>query len=116
MLAEVRERYNIDNWSYEDFLSFILVYAAYADTEVRQEEIEAIEERVDHAHFLNAKRVIEKLNDSERIDLILSFREKYFPTPEEHQKLFDDMKSIFLADGKFNQLEQIVLMYLRRIL
>ena len=116
MIEEIRDRYRIDLWSYEDFLAFILMYAAYADMELLEEELDLIEQQVGTERMKTAKKVMDKLNDNERIDLILSFREKYFPTKEDHEKLFADMKTIFLADGNYNQLEKMVLMYLKKIL
>lgn len=116
MLEQVKDKYRIDLWEYQDFLAFVLIYAAYADMEVVEEEIDAIERRVGHEKFVQARRIMDKLNDSERIDLILSFREKYFPTKEDHDKLYSDMKEIFLADGNYNQLEKAILMYLKHIL
>lgn len=116
MINEIRDRYRIDLWSYEDFLAFVLMYAAYADNELVQDEIDAMVEKVGKDREENAKKIMDKLSDSERIDLILSFREKFFPTKEDHEKLFADMKTVFLADGKYNQLEQFIMMYLKRIL
>lgn len=116
MIDEIKDRYRIDLWSYEDFLAFVLMYAAYADMELLDEEVELMEERVGHERTVMAKRIMDKLNDNERISVILSFRDKFFPTKEDHDKLFADMKSIFLADGNYNQLEKVVLMYLKKIL
>ena len=116
MIDEIRDRYRIDLWSYEEFLAFVLMYAAYADNEFVEEELDEIIKRVGFEKEEQARKIINKLSDSERIDLILSFREKYFPTEADHEKLYDDMKSIFQADGRYNQLEKAVLMYLKRIL
>lgn len=116
MLDKVKDQYRVDLWEYQDFLAFVLMYAAYADMEVVQDEIDAIESRVGHDKFVQARKIMDKLNDVERLDLILSFREKYFPSEDDHEKLYADMKEIFLADGKYNQLEHTVLRYLKRIL
>ena len=116
MIDLVREQYRVDLWSYEDFLAFVLMYAAYADLEVLEEETDLIEQQVGHERTVLAKKIMDKLNDNERIDLIISFREKYFPTDEDHAKLFEDMKRIFLADGNYNQLEKAIMMYLKRLL
>jgi len=74
--------------------------------ELLEEEIELMEERVGHERTIMAKRIMDKLNDNERITLIASFKDKFFPTKEDHDKLFNDMKSIFLADGNYHQLER----------
>ncbi|MCB0481950.1 MAG: TerB family tellurite resistance protein [Flavobacteriales bacterium] len=116
MINEIKDRYRIDLWSYEDFLAFALMYAALADNELVEDEVDLIVKRVGVEREEMARKIMEKLSDSERIDLILSFREKYFPTKADHEKLFNDMKEIFMADGKYNQLEQFIMMYLRRIL
>ncbi len=115
MLAEVRTKYDIDNWTYEEFLAFLLMYAAYSDYKIVEEELEAIDIAVGKEHEQRAKKIMDKLNDAERIDLILSFEQKYFPNKEDQEKLFGDMRRIFLADGDFHALEKTTLMYLKKL-
>ena len=116
MLAEVKELYDIDQWTYEDFLAFVLMYAGYSDNILKPDEQEAIERMVGEGKASMAKKVINKLNDQEQIELILSFKEKYFATKEAQEKMYADMTKIYHSDGVFNQIERIALMYLKKLI
>jgi hypothetical protein len=54
--------------------------------------------------------------DYQSLELILSYREKYFSTPEEKDKLLDMIKIQFSADGVFDTLEQEVFHFLNRLM
>ncbi|UTW62135.1 TerB family tellurite resistance protein [bacterium SCSIO 12741] len=116
MLQEVKERYKTDEWDYEDFLAFTLMFAAYSDLEVHREELRLMKTMVGEGHFEIVEEILGKLNDYDRIQLLTSFKDKFFPTDDQRDKMLEDMKRIFLADGQLNQIEQIYSIYLKRIL
>jgi hypothetical protein len=106
----------LEKWDDVDFKAFALTYAGYADNNLRYEEYDAIIDVVGEKKAQFAKKLMEKLNKTQRTELLLRFRPKFFPTNVEVDKLLADMKQIFLADGRFCIMEQSALAFLEQVM
>lgn len=104
------------NWSYNEFLAYLLLYAANADFEVSKEEKEVLLSFVDKHDYKAVLKDFESRNDYERLQFIEMFKEDYYNNDMALEKLLADLKEVFLADDQYNSIEKAVFMGLRRIL
>ena len=106
----------LEKWDAQDFKAFALMYAGYADNNLRYEEYDAIIDVVGDKKAQFARKLIEKLNKAQRTEMLLRFKPKFFPTEVEVDKILSDMKQIFLADGRFCIMEQSALAFLEQVM
>lgn len=107
---------DITTWNYEEFLAFLLLYAAQADLEMSEEEQELIVEKTGKAAFEQAKKELLRLNDYDALQTILSFKDRFFATETQKNDLINDIKSICKSDGKLSGIEQEITLMLAKIM
>ena len=110
------QKIDTTKWTYEEFLGFILLYAANADITIAEQEKKMIENKVGQEQFEKAKSWFNKSNDYERLQAILSLKPRFYPTEEEKKKIIKNIQEVFLADGKFDQVEKSLLLCLQRFM
>jgi hypothetical protein len=103
-------------WSSEEFIAFVLLYAAEADMECTDEERAYIKTGIDDAHLDVVEATYTKLSDFERISVIKSYHPQYFATPEQKSELLKKVEGLFQADGEFDILEHNMYRMLQKIL
>lgn len=101
---------------YNEYLAFLLLYAADIDQQIKEEEKEIILTVVEQSEYKAIKKRFDKLNDYERIELIQSHKEEFISTEIDKEKILNDLKSIFLADDEYLAIEKAIFMYLKRLL
>ncbi len=77
-----------ENWSYKDFLAYLLLYAASADLKVTEQEKEMLFSKVNVEEYDHVQKHFEKENDYSRLQTIQSFRKKYYDNDKSIEKLF----------------------------
>jgi hypothetical protein len=102
------------DWTYNEFLAFILLYAAHADFDVTREEKEILFSKVGVDEYRSIKKSFDSKNDYERLQTIKLFREDYFSDDAGIEKLLSDLKELFLADEEYNSVENAVFLGLKR--
>jgi hypothetical protein len=102
-------------WTYNEFLAFLLLYAAHADLKVTEEEKEMLLEKISGNDYEHIRRKFMKENDYQRLQTILSCSDFYKDEASKDQ-LLKDLRDMFLADEKYTSIEKAVFMGLRRIL
>lgn len=105
-----------DTWNPQEFKTFLLLYAAQADTQISEAEITMIKKHITDQQFDTIKKAFDETNDYERIQKIMEFRGLYFPTEDRARALIDDVIKLFKADGNFSTLEQNMLKLLKRLI
>lgn len=103
-------------WSENDFLAYVLMYAAYADKKLAYEEYMAISDIVGSQQAKKAKDLIERLDSEQQDALLLRCKDRFLKTEAELTALFEKIQRIFDADGRFCILEKSAKMYLEKIL
>ncbi|MCB0705945.1 MAG: hypothetical protein KDC34_11570 [Saprospiraceae bacterium] len=101
---------NTEDWIKEDFLALMLYYAASADMEVSESEVEVIVQKVGKSHYLKAKDTFNLLSDHEVIELIVELKERFYPGSDGKDQLDAHLKDIFQADGEIDQMERMIRM------
>lgn len=104
------------HWSRDEFVAFLLHYAADADMECTEEELDIIRRGLDAEHLKKVEAEYEAMTDFERISVIQAYRDQYFETPEQKAELLDAVENLFEADGEFDILEHNVYRMLQKIL
>lgn len=97
------------------FFTFIAIYAANADAEIDQKEIDLIIKDSDESLYQEIRELFESLSDKERLDLIQE-NDEYYSTDKSKELLFKRMNEIFLVDGHVNAGESAVIRMLKHIL
>ncbi len=95
-----------NNWSYAEFNAFVLFYAANADSRITSEETVLIRAHLTEAQFLDIEAAFKSHSDSEILNHILSYRDRYFSTKAEREQLLADMQAVFNADANFSIMER----------
>jgi len=103
-------------WSFKEFSTFLLIYAASADHIVAPEEEAMMKERIDEQIYNKILEEHDQLNDYQKAQVILEYKGLYFPTTDRKQELIDLMKKQFLSDGVFSQLEKNLMLVLERLM
>lgn len=104
------------SWTYEDFMAYVLLYAASANLEINDDEKKILFSKVKYNEYEHVQNVFENENDYDRLQTIQLFRDKYYNDEAALDKLFKNLKEMFLADEKYDSIEKAFFMGLRRIL
>lgn len=103
-------------WNFEEFTTFLLLYASNADLELSEVEESEIKKRLDLKRYESIKELYDNSSDYEIIQTILSYKGIYFPTIERTKELLDLIRKQFFADGEFSTLEKNAFRVLKKLL
>ena len=104
------------HWTETEFLAYCLAFAAMTDLQVLRQELDHIIDIVGEEKTEEAFAMVKELNDSQRLDIIHSYKEQFYPDESSKEVLLKHMHDVFLADGKYHQLEQLTMTFLRKML
>lgn len=104
------------NLSKEEFEIYCLFIAANADFDITKQELIAMGVHTNPELFVKVYNGFEADSDMERLDTIREHKALYIKDELDRQNLFDRMKTVFFADGKFQAAEQSVFMMLRKLI
>ena len=102
-------------WSKDEFLAYLLIYAAQANQIETKEEKEFIESRFDLKMLKKIYKEINNDNDYQRIQkvMVYTYQENYLN--QDLDNLLREIKELLLCDGKFDATEQALYHYLKKI-
>ncbi len=100
--------------SREEYLAFLLLYAAYADLELNRIETEEILDCIDKDIFRDTRRYFLSLNDKARLDVILGQKETYLGNKAQVDAALAGIKELFLCDREMLPIEQFYYNFLER--
>jgi ABC-type ATPase with predicted acetyltransferase domain len=104
------------NWTKEELMAYVLLYAAHSDLVEDNHERNIIADRVDRQTFQAIHDEFSADNDFQSIQKILASIEKHDYNKDEIEKMLIDIKALFYADGDFDIREHSMLMFLKRLL
>ena len=104
------------NWTKEELQVYLLIYCANADFVETKEEIDFIKSNYNIDSYEKIHSEFKADNDYTRIQKIRFTLEKYCYSKEECEKLMEEMKSLFLSDGKYDTLEKNLMIGLKHII
>lgn len=103
-------------WNFEEFTTFLLLYASNADLELSESEEAEMKNRLNPKSYEAVKGEFEKFSDYEIIQTIMSYKGIYFPTADRTKELLELLKKQFFADGEFSTLEKNTFRILQKLL
>lgn len=107
----------VEHWTYEDFLTFLLLMAASADFNVTEKEKEAIINKVGVEEFNKVKEEFDLQNDAQRIDTISTLYRRFESRIGGKEKLINHLTEIFeLNRHGVNVLDQELMIMINKIL
>lgn len=115
-LTHSRDMENIENWSKEELVAYILLYAANSNLSETNKERDVILNKVDMQTFQKVYDEFNSDNDYQCIQKIIKGLETHDYSKTDLKQLFLDMKVLFFADGEFDQVEHTIYNWLKRIL
>jgi hypothetical protein len=95
-----------ENWTYNEFLAFLLLYGAQLDADLPEDEIEFIRQRTGINAIDKIKAKVDSLTDVEAIEVIDSYRNQYLDTAGKKEKVKADLEALLKTEGNHSQLEK----------
>ncbi len=102
--------------SREQFRTFLLLFAANADMQTKESEVEYIREVARCNNFNDIQALFTECSDYECLQLIMGYRDQYFSTPEAQTALLGEVAELFGKDGKYSVLEANVMKMLKKLI
>lgn len=103
-------------WTYNEFLAFLLIYGAEMNLTLSQEELNFIKERTGIPDIEKIKSRVDSVGDMEAIEIIDDYRKRYLDTPEKEQKVRKDLEDLLNSGGLHSQLEKAGIHILERFI
>ncbi len=103
-------------WSYKEYVCFILIYASYEDLEFTEDEEKFIRKRTGEDTFEKMHEIFISAGQFECLQMILDLKDKYLATAVQKEDLLSLLKAHFGVDGEFSKLEKVLLGFLRNLL
>lgn len=104
------------DWSYKEFVCFILIYASYEDLELTENEEKNIVTRVGEETYHKMHAIFETSGQYECLQMILDLKPKFLSTAVQKEDLLNILTKHFTVDGEFSRLEKVLLGFLRNLL
>ena len=102
-------------WTKDEFLAYLLIYAAQINQIETEEEKELIKSRFDAQILKRIYKEINADNDYQRIQKIMVYTYQKNYTSQDLDDLLKEIKELLLCDGKFDPIEQALYFYLKKI-
>ena len=100
----------------KQFETLLLFYAANIDGQQHPKELKIISKKLENDEFDQIKALFDGIGDSEILDIILDNKEKYAATPDDKQKLLNNIKSVIEADNELTNIEKYLYRNIEKLL
>ena len=104
------------NWTYEEFSTFAMLYAASVNADVEPDDLNLIRQRVDENTFDKMKSVFDQCSDIKCIDILRAYHDRYMADEASRQRLLNDVKILFEADDRYTNFERELVRMFRMVL
>ena len=104
------------NWTYNEFLAFVLVFGAEMNAPLTAEELDYIKQRTQIADIQKIKAKVDSVNDVGGLEVIEHYREKYLNTKADVEKARKDLEGMLKTGGHHSQLEKIAVHLIEKLI
>ena len=104
------------NWSYNEFLAFLMVFGAEMNFSLSTEELEFIRNKTGIQDIAKIKAKVDSRNDVEGLEVIEDYRETYLNTKEDEAKVKRDLEAMLHTEGQHSQLEKVAVHMIEKLL
>jgi hypothetical protein len=105
-----------NNWSKQELVAYILLYAANSDFKESNKERNVIISKVDMQTFQKIHDEFDADNDYQSIQKIMAGVKAHNYSQDDVKLLLADLKIMFFSDGNYDILEQNIMLFLKKIL
>jgi hypothetical protein len=102
--------------SYNEFLAFLMIYAAEMNLELSAEDLAVIREKTGINNIEAIKAKVDELSDIEAIELIDQHREIYLGNKVDEDKVRQDLEALLHTAGTHSQLERAAVHILEKMI
>ena len=99
-----------------EYLAYLMLYAANADFEIEKEELHLIRQAVDREEYRMVRNAFDKAKDAERLEVIMRYKDEYINTLRDQDAVIDQLKEVLQADGEDESVERGVFILLKKLL
>ena len=103
------------SWTKDEFLAYLIIYAAQINQIETEEEKEFIESRFDSKTLKKIYKEINSDNDYQRIQKVMVYTYQNNYLSQDLDDLLHEIKELLLCDGRFDATEQSLYYYLKKI-
>ena len=102
-------------WTKDEFMAYMLIYAAQINQIETEEEKELIKSRFNDQTLKRVYKEINADNDYQRIQKVMVYTYQNNYTSQDLDDLLKKIKELLLCDGKFDSTEQSLYSHLKKI-
>jgi len=106
----------IGKWNLDEFITFLLIHASYADLEYSDEERVISKSLLSAEDYDEISAAYDDMGEYEITESIISYKGLHYPTVPQKQELLGRMTQIFEADGDFSKLEKKLYEFYNKLL
>jgi hypothetical protein len=104
------------NWTKTELSAYTLLYCAHANFTETSEELELVKSKVAGDGLISIRKEFNNDNDYQSIQKIQSAVQRLGYTWSQKDDLISEIKTLFLADGKFDAIEKSMFTGLKKLL
>lgn len=104
------------NWSYNEFLAFLMIYVGHVDIDFSDSEKELITKAFGKETFEKIYAEFIEMSDYQSYETILSYKGIYFPTVDQKNEILSKVRELTIADGEFNIMEKGLILFFERMM
>jgi len=104
------------NWTKEEFVAYLLLYAAQANYIETEEEKEIIFQKINKESYKKIHKEIANDNDFQSLEKILANIKKFEYTSKNIDLLLKEIDILYLSDGTCDPIEKTMFIGLKRLL
>lgn len=106
----------IAKWTYNEFITFLLIHASYADLEFTEPERQAILMLVSQEMFDEIYAYYNILGEYEKLEVIMTCKDRFILNQDDKLKMMNLLSDQFIADGVVTKLELLLMDFLDRLI
>ena len=103
------------SWTKDEFLAYLIIYAAQINQIETEEEKEFIQSRFDSKTLKKIYKEINSDNDYQRIQKVMVYTYQNNYLSQDLDILLKEIKELLLCDGRFDDTEQSLYYHLKKI-
>ena len=105
-----------ETWTKEDFITYLLLYAANSDFIISDEEKQFILKRVTEDEYKKIHKVFHKNNEFERSETVRFLGNRFCNDMDNKCEIRKDIINLFFADDDYSLLERNFFIAIKKIL
>ena len=106
----------LKDWTYDEFICYLCLYAANADFVIQNEEQQYIIDRLGFDTYKKIYDIFDKQSDFERIETARALNDRFHPDEEHRKAIFEQMEQVLNVDNELTTVEKNMMMIIKKLL